>query len=140
MRKAICLSLVLTFLVTPLNSGSGEIRWEPPQQGTTVAEPTLQEKLAAIQPGTRIEVQLRNKEKLRGRMGRTADEGFVVQIGNGTTLQDRMVPFSEVESVKKSGSRALKILAGVGIVALAVILIGAWAYGCSTGLGKGTCS
>ena len=86
-----------------------------PSQATK--KPTLQEKVLEIPPGSRVQVRLKNKEKLRGRLGEVSNEGFVVQYARGNQIEERKTGFDEVKSLKVKGDgskKAVLILAAVG--------------------------
>lgn len=85
--------------------------------------------------GSVVEVELKSKEKLRGRLGAVTDAGFEMQhVKNDQTL-NQTLRFDEVRKVKlksqgmSTGAKiAIGALAGVGgffLVALAVVAI-AW--------------
>ena len=113
MRKilSILLVVILSANVTYAMATSAGI---PPQ---ATKKPTLQEKVLEIPPGSRVQVRLKNKEKLRGRLGEVSNEGFVVQYARGNQIEERKIGFDEVKSlkVKKDGSnKILLVLAAVG--------------------------
>jgi hypothetical protein len=95
----------------------------------TAQSPTLKERILEIQPGTMIEVRLRSKQKIRGRLGEVSDEGFSLTSAQGDKVATQKVAFTDVKSFKKveggkGGRIALFVLVGVGVF-LAVIIIGA---------------
>ncbi len=51
--------------------------------------PTVKEQVILIPAGALIEVKLKDKRKLCGRMGAVNDESFVVQHAKGTRLSTR---------------------------------------------------
>ncbi len=94
----------------------------PPQ---ATKKPTLQEKVLEIPLGSRVQVRLKNKEKLRGRLGEVSKEGFVVQYAKGNQIEERQIGFDEVKSLKvnKGGTNIVKVLAAVGAGVGVVFLI-----------------
>ena len=89
------LSLVLAgLLVAPGLSAA------PPQ---AVKGPTVREQVLEIALGSPVEVRLRSKQKLKGRMGEVSDEGFSVQHVKADKLETTKIAFSEVKSIKEVG-------------------------------------
>ena len=91
-------------------------------------KPTLQEKLLDIRPGSRVNVRLKNKERLRGQLGEVSNEGFVLKYAERNEIKERKIGFDEVKSIKvREGGRAgrvvVYVLAGVGVTFLALILL-----------------
>ena len=94
-------------------------------------KPTLQEKLLEIRPGLRVNVRLKNKERLRGQLGEVSNEGFVLKYAERNEIKERKIGFDEVKSIKaKKGGRtgrvAMYVLAGVagaGIFFFVLIVI-----------------
>ena len=78
-------------------------------------KPTLQEKVLDIPPGSRLQVRLKNNEKLRGWLGEVSNEGFVLQYARGNQIEKRIIGFDEVKSIKvksikvKAGGRAWRV-------------------------------
>lgn len=70
--------------------------------------------------GARVEVELRNKMRLKGYVGRSDAESFTVIDANGVATE---VAYPQVRKVKGNNlSEGVKIAIVVGIVAVAVIL------------------
>jgi len=65
------------------------------------AKPRVAEKMLEMPEGTQIEVKLRNKDTLTGRLGPMCQESFRIQYARGEKVMDREVPFDQVKSVKK---------------------------------------
>ncbi len=94
-------------------------------------ELAVQQKVLAIAPNVMVRVRMRDKEQLRGRLGKVSDEGFALKIASGDTIQDRQVAFTDVKSIKEekgSGSRAttwilVGVLAGAAIAVLAIVAV-----------------
>jgi len=97
-----------------------------PLQASQAVKPTLKEQVVLINPGSVIEVVLKNKEKFSGRIGAVTDTGFDVQyvVKDQTTM--RTVPFDKVKKVKQQREQgmnlgtkiAIGVLAGLGVVLL----------------------
>ena len=64
-------------------------------------------KVMEMPEGTQIEVVLRNKDTLRGRLGPVSQESFRMEYARGEKVMDREVPFDQVKSVKKPGAAAV---------------------------------
>ena len=64
-------------------------------------------KVMEMPEGTQIEVVLRNKDTLRGRLGLVSQESFRMEYARGEKVMDREVPFDQVKSVKKPGAAAV---------------------------------
>jgi hypothetical protein len=80
--------------------------------------------ISGMPVGTKIEVRLKNKERLQGTRGEVSDSGFtLLNPGAG----DRKIAFDEVISVKQMAAKShttRNVLIGVGIgvvVAVAVV-------------------
>jgi hypothetical protein len=81
---------------------------------------TVQAQIASMSVGTNIELQLKNKEKLRGARGNASDSGFTLV---SPKAGDREVAFNDVASVKLyvvKSHTTRNILIGVGIAAVAL--------------------
>ena len=95
-------------------------------------KPTL--KVLEIPPGSRVQVRLKNKEKLRGRLGEVSNEGFVLQYARGNQIEERIIGFDEVKSIKvKKGGRAwtvAKWALATGGITLLVLILTCWAGAC----------
>ena len=66
------------------------------------AKSRVAEKVLQIPDGTQIEVKLRNKDTLIGRLGPVSQESFRIEYARGEKVIDREVPFDQVKSVKKA--------------------------------------
>lgn len=109
-----------------------------PVQASQTAKPTLKEQVVLINPGSVIEVVLKNKEKFRGRMGSVTDTGFDVQYVVKDQTTTRTLPFDQVKKVKEQREQgmhlatkiAVGVLVGFGVLALigliAVAATGGW--------------
>lgn len=129
MREIICCVLAtVLFATTTLDARLSALLAVPPGRAATEQQTTMKERLLGVPPGTMIEVRLRNKQKIRGRLGEINDEGFTL-----TTLQEQKVvkekiAFTELKSFKKveggkAGHRVLWMLAGVGALVLILSII-----------------
>jgi len=124
-------NLIALMLVWALFGNSVlEARVRPEQE--TTKKPTLQERILEVSPGTMIEVRLMNKQKLRGRLGEVTNEGFALQMAQGTKVETQKIAFTEVRSFKqvegttgkKIGKGVVYALAGIGVlVVISVILV-----------------
>jgi hypothetical protein len=110
MRHTLSLALVLLMLTQlgPAVFGGGNVTSQ----------------ISGMPVGTKIEVRLKNKERLQGTRGEVSDSGFtLLNPGAG----DRKIAFDEVISVKQMTAKShttRNVLIGVGIgvvVAVAVV-------------------
>ncbi|MGD0136199.1 MAG: hypothetical protein ABSE57_29495 [Bryobacteraceae bacterium] len=79
--------------------------------------------ITGMPAGTKIEVRLRNKERLQGTRGEVSDSGFTL-LNPGTG--DRKVVFNEVISVKQLTAKShttRNVLIGVGIGFVAAVAV-----------------
>jgi hypothetical protein len=84
---------------------------------------TLQDQLVRIPAGSVIDVKLKSKEKLTGRLGDLSAEAFQVDVANGKSIEKRSIRFDEVKSVQKHGqmSSGAKIALWIGVGAAAAV-------------------
>ena len=90
-------------------------------------EQVLKAQLIEIPTGSVIEVKLRNKSKLRGKLGELRDSEFEVQTLKDGKVISQPVLLSEAKSVKQQGkgmSLPLKIVTGTLIGAGVLMVIG----------------
>ena len=101
----------------------------PSSQAPTVQRPTLQEQVVEMPPGSLVEVRLKSKERVRGRLGEVSNEGFLVKQAKKDKVEDRKIAFGDVKSIKSvgkasaAGRAVLYVLAGAGVVFLILALI-----------------
>ncbi len=84
---------------------------------------TVASQITGMPTGTKIEVLLTNKQKLRGARGDVSASGFtLLNPGAG----DRQIAFSDMTSVKvihkSHTTRDVLIVVGIGIVVVAAVL------------------
>ena len=121
------ISMVLLLLVTlslGLGTGQGSVAGaaSPQEAKTDHKAQKLREKVLEIPPQTMVEVRLKNKEVVKGRLGDVASDSFVVREAVGQRIQDRKIAFNDVKSMKKfKGNQALKV-AGYSALAVAVAI------------------
>jgi len=78
--------------------------------------------IAAMPQGAKIELRLKNKEKLHGARGAANDSGFTLT----TSHAERQIAFDDIASVKPYKShttRNVLIIVGVGVVATLGIIL-----------------
>ena len=126
MRQLLSILLVVILCATSTYAAN------PPGSSASIPaqvaqKPTLQEKVLDIPPGSRLQVRLKNNEKLRGWLGEVSNEGFVLQYARGNQIEERIIGFDEVKSIKvKAGGRAWTVakwvlaVGGIYIVALII--------------------
>lgn len=102
--------------------------WRDPlrDQPSTKRELALKKKLLEIPAGSLVEVKLKTKEKLRGRLGDLSNDGFQMKVLNNSTIEDRRLTFDDVAAVRKSAGTSAKKIAGYSALAIgATIAVGA---------------
>ena len=123
-RKAVAVALATLFLAPTVLSAAGG---EPgrPRPELTNKESTLRERVLKIPAGAIVVVRLRNKEKVKGRMGEVTNEAFTVQTATGNEIEKRTVSFDEVKSIKTASTTGHKVGLGLtiaGVSAGAILL------------------
>jgi len=73
-----------------------------------------------IPAGAIVIVRLRNKEKVKGRLGEVTDEAFMVQTAEGNQIEKRRVSFQEAKSIKAVSTTGHKVGLGLGIAGVAI--------------------
>lgn len=92
----------------------------------TEAAPTIQERVLSIGVGSPVEVRLKDKRKLRGRMGAATERGFSIQYAQGGQAAGENLAFTDVRSIKELDtgmSLATKIVLGSIAAAGAFVFI-----------------
>jgi hypothetical protein len=108
MRKTISLALML-LMVTQLVPAA-------------FADDTVASQITAMPTGARIELRLKNKQKIRGARGAVSNTGFALVDATG----EHQIAFDDVKSVKQLSTKShttRNILIGVGIGVAAVAAI-----------------
>ena len=110
-RQALVILLVV-FLVVPVRGLAA------PQDNRTV-----QEKVVETPAGTLVEVKLKKKQTLRGRLGEADAEGFSLQYAQGDRVETRKLAYAEVKSIKvvEDAGKGHGILAGIGVAFLVLM-------------------
>jgi hypothetical protein len=80
--------------------------------------------ITALAPGTRVELRLKNKQKMRGATGAVSSTGFALA---GTSAGEQQIAFDDVASVKRLDkkshtTRTVLIVVGVGVAVTAIAL------------------
>ena len=119
-RKALVV-LLITLCCVP-----GRISAATPQ-----AVKTAQEQVLELAPGTLVQVKLKNKQTLRGRLGEAGNDGFNLQYAEGNRVETKMVSYAEVKSVKtlQGDGKGTRFLAAFGAVFLVLIVVSLIATG-----------
>ena len=130
--NSVCLVLAtLIFGGSMLEARVGAASRLPPEETGPERKLTLKERMLEIPPGTMIEVRLREKRKIRGRLGELTDEAFNLTTAEGEKIVTQQIAYTEVKSVKrieggkagKAGHAALYMLAGIGaFIAILVVI------------------
>ena len=107
----------------------------PAQTGKQV-KPTLKEQVILMAAGSVVEVELKTKQKIRGRLGAVTDEGFEVQHVQNDKAITQSFRFDEVRKIKQkehgmstAAKVALGALAGLGgffLIVIIVVAAGDW--------------
>jgi len=66
-----------------------------------------------------VQVKLRSKEKIKGRLGEITNEGFVIQTATGDKIENQTISFNDVKSIKVTGG------GGKGARVATYIIVGA---------------
>ncbi len=113
LRKALVILMIALCLVPGASAGA------KPQ---TVKTP--QEQVLELAPGTLVEVKLKNKQRLRGRLGEAAVDGFHLQYAKGDRVETRTVAYEEVKSIKalQGDGSGTRFLAAIGTVFLVLMV------------------
>jgi hypothetical protein len=96
-------------------------------------KPTVREEVVLMPAGSVVEVSLKNREKLQGRLGDVTNSGFALTVVKDDRTTSRALTFEEVNKVKvkKQGMGtaseiALGALAGLGVLVLIAAATGDW--------------
>ena len=112
------------------------------------AAPTLpgqtgsKERVLAIPAGSTVEVRLKDKTRLSGRLGAVSDAGFELQTERSGKIETRQIGFDDLQSIKDTSKRphpvrrtvVPAIVGGVAVAALVVALV---VVGALASAGKG---
>jgi hypothetical protein len=123
MRLREALSVLLTFLVL--------MQLAPPAGGAE----SIAAQISAMPPGTRVELRLKNKQRIRGLTGPVSATTFLLVVAR---TGQHPVAFDDVESVRRLSvkshvTRNVLIVAGVAVVAVgitAAVLLRCGPLGC----------
>jgi hypothetical protein len=118
-QKALAVTLAVVFLGPSLASAAAGKPGEP-RPKPTEEKPTLRERVLKIPAGAIVVVRLRNKEKVKGRLGEVTDEAFMVQTAEGNLIEKRSVNFQEVKSIKTVSTTGHKVGLGLGVAGVAI--------------------
>jgi hypothetical protein len=86
---------------------------------------SIKAEIVGMPVGTRIELHLKSKEKLRGARGAVSDSGFALVDARGA---ERQVAFDDVASVKRISTKShtgrnILIGVGIGVAAVAIVIV-----------------
>ena len=106
----------------------------PSAQATAPTPIDLKERVTEIPGNSVIEVKLRSKHKIRGRLGALTDSGFELQHASDGKIVTEVVAFDSAKSVEVVGKGlnfVAKVFIGIGIVAGVIgVIVG---IACATG-------
>ncbi len=100
-------------------------------QGPSDQKPSLKAQFAMLPAGSTVQVKLKSKQKLRGRLGAINDSGFEMQYALGDRVLTQTFRYEEVNSmalVERDKGRSLATnivigtLAGVGVLTLILVI------------------
>lgn len=101
-----------------------------PAQSHAASDLGLRGQLVAIPTGSFVQVTILDKKKLRGKLGRVANEAFEIQSVKNGKIETQSVSFGQVKSVKvidtasrrdKAGWIVLGIIAGAAAALVIVV-------------------
>jgi hypothetical protein len=124
MKRNIVSMILLSLVALMMGAGPGSMaRAAAPEQAKVNHKAQeLREKVLEIPPQTMVEVHLKNKDVIKGRLGDVSSDGFVVKEATGQRIEERKIVFDDVKSMKKfEGSKALKV-AGYSAIATAAAI------------------
>ncbi len=90
----------------------------------TPAELTIAEQVAKVKVGRKIKVKLNTGETIRGQMGASSADQFVVESPGAVQGNARTIQFTEVQSVKPDGLSRGEKWAIFGVVWVVVGIVG----------------
>jgi hypothetical protein len=99
-----------------------------PLQGGQQTSATVQDEVAKLTKGSMIEVKLKSRKKVNGRLGEVSADGFEVQVSQGQKADNVNLPFANVDWVAaktpaKGSHKAVWIVVGVGVGVVVVMTI-----------------
>jgi hypothetical protein len=118
-QKALAVTLAAVFLAPSVLSAAGGKPGGPRPEPTN-EKPTVRERVLKIPAGAIVVVRLRNKEKVKGRMGEVTNEAFTVQTAKGNEIEKRTVSFADVKSIKTASTTGHKVGLGLTIAGVTV--------------------
>jgi hypothetical protein len=118
-QRAMAAALAALFLAPSALSAAG---WKPggPRPELIKEKPTVREHVLKIPAGAIVVVHLRNKERVKGRLGEVTTEAFTVQTAKGNEIEKRTVSFDEVQSIKTASTTGHKVGLGLGIAGVGI--------------------
>lgn len=121
-QKALAVTLAAVFLApSVLSAAGGKLGWQDSGDAKPASDkPTAQERVLKVPAGAIVVVSLRDKEKVKGRMGDVTGEAFTVQTAKGNAVQERTVSFADVKSIKTASTPGHKVCLGLAIAGVAV--------------------
>lgn len=96
-------------------------------QERTMESAAWQSLAATLQPGTYVEVRLKDGARFKGTLMQRSADHVVVKPRTRVPVPAREIPFADLESIdiaKKGMSPGMKVLVGVGASVATVLLIG----------------
>jgi hypothetical protein len=85
---------------------------------------TVKDRAVQIPAGSKVEIRLIDKQKLKGRIGTVSDDGIVLKYSKAGQPEERRIAFTEMASIKKAGwGTGRKVLVGAGLAFVGAGLI-----------------
>lgn len=97
-----------------------------PAQTKPQSAPSMKERVLLLAAGSVVEVKLKDKRKLVGRMGAVTDDYFVLQHAKNDKMLEEKLEFGNVRSIKsreQGMSTAAKVALGAAAGAGALIIV-----------------
>jgi hypothetical protein len=91
-HKTICGILICVIFGASNRSGTA--------QSDTPPETILKDRLRHTMAGTQIEVRLKNRQKMRGRLGELTDDAFALEKTNAGKVEIQSIAFRDLLSMK----------------------------------------
>lgn len=128
MRPLLSVLLTWVLAINSLPAKPKNVATPYASQAPAVQKPTVKQKALEIPTGTRIEIRLKTKKKLRGRLAEISNDALTLRTLEGGKIGERKIAFDDITSIKtlegsKAGRTALYILAGVGVGLIILFVI-----------------
>ena len=82
------------------------------------------ERILAIPAGSTVEVRLKDKTRLSGRLGAVSDAGFELQVERSGAIEAQQIAFDNLRSIRNTVHRSSGHRVGKGLI-ITLIVVGA---------------